>query len=83
MKPITKVFLVIGALVLSLVIWGLFFNGGGVLETGWNALVSPVNNTWGSITGQANAKILPTFAEAGVDGDKENLNVDDNMGGSN
>lgn len=80
MKPITKVFLVIGALVLCLVVWGLFFNDGGVLQTAWNALVTPVNNTWSSITGQAGAKILPEFSATGAGKETNGLDVDGNMG---
>lgn len=79
MKPITKVFLIIAALVLSLVIWGLFFNDGGVLETGWNALVTPVNNTWKSITG-GTEDLLPKFDDTGTGQDTKNLDVDGNMG---
>lgn len=60
MKPITKVFLIIAALVVSLVIWGLFFNKGGVLQTSYNALVSPINNQWQTITG-GTENILPTW----------------------
>lgn len=81
MKPITKVFLVIGALVLSLVIWGLFFNGGGVLETAWNALATPINNTWKSVTG-GNTNILPQFKETGTASDTGSLDTDKNMGGN-
>lgn len=61
MKTTTKVFLMIATLVLIFLAWALFFDGGGVLETGWNAMVSPVNNTWQKITGDSSATLIPEF----------------------
>lgn len=80
MKPIIKVFLVIGALVLSLVVWGVVFNDGGVIQTAWNAMVTPINNTWASIVGDPTATILPTFEATGAGGNTRGLDVDENMG---
>lgn len=80
MKPIKKVFLVIATLVLCLVLWGLFFNDGGVLQTGWNAMVKPVNTTWQGIVGDSSSKILPEFSETGAGQDTGSLDMDDNMG---
>lgn len=51
MKPITKVFLVIATLVICLVIWGLFFNTGGIFQSAYNAIVTPINDMWKSVTG--------------------------------
>ena len=67
MKPITKVFLVIAALVLALVVWGLFFNQGGVLETAYNAVISPVNKMWHSISG-GEENLLPVWKIQSSDG---------------
>lgn len=61
MKTITKVFLVVGTLVLIFLIWALFFNKDGVLQTGWNALISPVNNVWQNLTGDTTAELLPEW----------------------
>lgn len=61
MKTITKVFLVVATLVVVFLIWALFFNKNGVLQTGWNALISPVNSVWQKLSGDTNAKILPEW----------------------
>lgn len=61
MKTITKVFLVVATLVLIFLIWALFFNKDGVLQTGWNALISPVNNVWQNLTGDTTAELLPEW----------------------
>lgn len=67
MKPITKVFLVIAALVLALVVWGLFFNQGGMLETAYNAVISPVNKMWKNISG-SEENLLPEWKIQSSDG---------------
>lgn len=59
MKPITKVFLVIATLVFAFLVWALFFDTGGVMETAWNAMVKPVNDTWQKITGDTTATLIP------------------------
>lgn len=61
MKTITKVFLVVATLVVVFLIWALFFNKNGVLQTGWNAMISPVNNVWQKLSGDSTAKLLPTW----------------------
>ena len=63
MKPITKVFLIIGTLVLGLLVWQLVFNQTGVIATGWNAVVAPVNEQYQRITGKADATLIPTFGD--------------------
>jgi hypothetical protein len=68
-----KIFLIIGALVLAFLIWGLFFNTGGVLQTGWNSMAKSVNKTWDTVTGDSSAKILPSFGDASVDTEGQNL----------
>lgn len=57
MKPITKVFLVIAVLVICLVSWGLFFNTNGIFQTAYNAIVTPINDAWKSITGSSEVLI--------------------------
>lgn len=61
MKTITKVFFAVGTLLLIFLIWALFFNKDGVLQTGWNALISPVNKVWQQLSGDSSAKLLPTW----------------------
>lgn len=61
MKTTTKVFLMIATLVGIFLAWALFFDTNGVLETGWNAMVGPVNDTWQKITGDNSATIIPEF----------------------
>lgn len=78
MKTIHKVFLVIATLVLVFLIWALVFNKGGVLQTGWNALISPVNTTWQKISGNASATILPEWDAVEEGGG--NYNGSDNLG---
>ena len=58
MKPITKVFIIIGALVMCLVIWSAVFNDGGVIRLAWNGLVVPINNAYDRITGGAGTDAL-------------------------
>lgn len=58
-SSIKKVFLVIGILVLAFLIWGLFFNDGGILQTSYNSLAEAVNHTWQKVTGDSGAKLLP------------------------
>lgn len=68
---IGKVFIIIGILVLGLILWLVFFSDGGVLQTGWNSVVAPINNTWQKITGDKSSTLVPTFDDAydgGYDG---------------
>lgn len=73
MGKVGKIFIIIGVLVLAFLIWGLFFNTGGVLQTGWNSMANSVNNTWDRVTGDNSAKILPSFNDASVDTEGQNL----------
>lgn len=73
MKTITRVFLVIAALLFSLVVWGLFFNSNGVLETGYNALIKPVNETWATLSGSSD-DMLPEWKIKNSDGLDQDAN---------
>jgi hypothetical protein len=66
MSNIKKVFLIIGALVLAFIVWGLIFNDGGILRTGYDAVQKPVNATWSKVTGDTTAKLLPEWSGTGV-----------------
>lgn len=68
MKGLTKVGIVVGALLLILLVWALFFNDGGILTTAYNTLADSVNGVWQSITGNSDAKIIPNWGGSdGVD----------------
>lgn len=73
MKSIAKVFLVIGTLVLVFLVWALFFNDGGILQTSYNSLAGSVNGVWQKLTGDPSGKLLPTWSDAGVDTEGKNL----------
>jgi hypothetical protein len=71
-KNLRNVFILVGVLVLIFLVWQLFFNDGGILQKGWNALVGVVNNTWNSLAGGSDG-ILPTWGDANVETDGQNL----------
>lgn len=62
-KTVKKVFLLIGTLVAIFLIWQLFFNDGGILKTGYNALAKGVNGQWVKVAGGDATKdgILPLW----------------------
>lgn len=60
MKPITKVFLVIGVLLACLLVWAVFFGGDGVMAMVWNAIADNLNEIFGKITG-SDTEIVPTW----------------------
>ena len=64
-KTIITVFMIIGVLVLGLIVWSLFFSEGGVLQSGWNAVVNQVNSTWQRLTGDEKATLLPKWTTQG------------------
>ena len=50
-KTIKKVFMIVGLLVIIFLAWQLIFNSGGILRTGYNALVDGVNGMWEEAAG--------------------------------
>ena len=50
-KTLITVFLIIGALVLVLLVWELFFANDGILHQGYNALATGVNTVFTNFTG--------------------------------
>lgn len=66
MKNLKKIFLIIGVLFLIFIVWGLVFNDGGILKTGYNAIITPVNNTFSKVTGSTNNPLLPQWGSTGV-----------------
>jgi len=59
---ITKVFLVIGILLLSLIVWQVVFNEGGIIQRGWDAVAELINGAWRQITGGTEA-LVPLYAD--------------------
>lgn len=75
-KTIVTVFLIIGVLVISLLVWRLVFAEGGVLQQGWNGLSGQVNQVWKRITGQ-DQDLMPEWTATGADANVKS--GDDNM----
>lgn len=75
-KTIVTVFLIIGVLVISLLVWRLVFAKGGVLQQGWDGLAGQVNKVWARITGQ-DQNLMPEWAATGKDANVKS--GDDNM----
>ena len=59
-KTIITVIIVIGVLVLGLLIWNAVFSDGGVLESVWDGVVGPINETWKKITGSG-TNLIPVW----------------------
>ena len=64
MKPITKVFIVIGTLLLCLLVWAAFFDH-GLLANAWNVMAGGVNDTINKIFGK-DVDIIPEWDESGT-----------------
>jgi hypothetical protein len=77
MKPIVKVFLVIGTLVLALIVWSVVFNDGGVIRLAWNGLANPINSMYHGIMGNNNRDLLPEW-NAGVGTNRDMAGSDAN-----
>lgn len=78
-KGILRVFMIIGALVLGFLGWQIAFNDGGVVKTGWNAIVTPVNGVYEKITGNPNLPLLPSWGQTGIN--QQNPNLQSSQGG--
>lgn len=50
-KTVKKVFMLIGLLVVIFIAWQLVFNDGGILKTGYNAIVKGINGQWAKVAG--------------------------------
>lgn len=62
-KTITKVFLVVGILVVIFLAWQLVFNDGGILKTAYNGLANGINGQWVKVAGSGQT-ILPLWDSA-------------------
>lgn len=63
-KAILTVGLIVGALLLILLAWQVFFGDGGALETAWNAVADTINEIWQNITG-GSSELLPQWGASG------------------
>ena len=61
-KTIKKVFMIVGLLVIIFLAWQLIFNDGGILKTGYNALVEGVNTQWAKTAGDGKS-ILASWGD--------------------
>ena len=59
MKPVTKVFLILGALVLCVLVWVLVLGGDGVIESAYNAVATTVNEIYENAGGEG--ELLPEW----------------------
>ena len=60
-KTVKKVFIVIGALVLCLLVWSLFFTDDGILVTAYNGIAKGVNGVWQNIAGDNAKDLIPEW----------------------
>lgn len=59
-KTVKKVFLIIGALVLCLLVWAVFFTDDGILVTAYNGIAKGINGVWENISGN-NDPLIPEW----------------------
>ena len=63
-KTVKAVFSLIGLLVLIFLIWQMFFNDGGILVTGYNALADGINKQWKQVAGDS--QLIPNWGDNGA-----------------
>lgn len=68
-KTVKKVFMLIGLLVVIFIAWQLVFNDGGILKTGYNAIVKGINGQWAKVAGSGRVYCLS--------GEKQELQIMD------
>lgn len=79
-KTVIKVFTLIGILVGIFIAWQLIFNEGGILRTGYNALVDGVNGQWEKVAGNG-CKLLAEWGDNAAD-NGQGFNIDTENSGS-
>jgi hypothetical protein len=67
---------------LCILVWAIFFNDGGILQSAYNSVAKQVNSVWGNISGgqSDSGQIMPYWKsdqEAGTTAGKTNGNVSD------
>lgn len=58
-KTVKKVFAVIALLVAIFLAWQMLFNKGGIIVTGYNAVVNVINTQWEKVSG--NDELIPEW----------------------
>lgn len=56
-NTIKKVFMIVGLLVVIFLVWQLLFNDGGIIKTGYNAVVKGINGQWEKVSGKGQVLI--------------------------
>lgn len=59
-KNVKKVFLLIATLVVIFLGWQMVFKDGGIIQTGYNAVVGIVNDKWEQVSG--NSELIPEWS---------------------
>lgn len=77
-KTVTKVFLLIGLLVVIFLVWSLVFNDGGIIRTGYNALAGGVNSQWEKVAGTGET-LLPEWAAGNSNGQGFDIDPDEDV----
>ena len=61
-KTVSKVFMLVGLLVIIFLAWQLIFNNGGILKTMYNSLANGINGQWVKVAGSSQT-ILPMWGD--------------------
>lgn len=62
-KTVSKVFMLVGLLVIIFLAWQLIFNDGGILKTMYNSAANGVNKQWAKVAGSGQT-ILPVWGDS-------------------
>lgn len=74
-KTVKKVFMLIGLLVVIFIAWQLVFNDGGILKTGYNAIVKGINGQWAKAAGSGQS-LLPEWGSTGATDNGQGFDID-------
>lgn len=74
-KTILSVFGIIAILFIALVGWNITFRDGGIVESMWNGVVTPVNGAWQTVVGADDAVLIPELDLADVD-EADDIDID-------
>lgn len=74
-KTVKKVFMLIGLLVIIFIAWQLIFNDGGILKTGYNAIVKGINGQWAKVAGSGQ-ELLPEWGQTGATDNGQGFDID-------
>lgn len=58
-KPVKTVFGLIATIVVIFLAWQMIFNKGGIIVTGYNAVVGVINTQWEKVSG--NSELIPEW----------------------